>query len=124
MKLSYKLTKPIISAIDRFYGDIMDDSGLSIRNTITGITAELSDVMDFEGIPIPIIDTENKKLIITITTKRPGIIIGKAGKDIDALAKYLGKTLTDKDKIQINIIENKSVWFVNTGKDYDEFDYY
>lgn len=124
MKLSFELTKPIIRTIDRFYGDVMDDSKLSIRNTITSISAELSDVMDFEGINIPVSDIKDKKLIITITTRRPGIIIGKAGKDIDALTEYLRKEFPSKNQAEITIVEDKLDWFINTGRTYDELDYY
>jgi len=45
------------------------------------------------------------KLTVTITTARPGLIIGKGGQEVDKLKEEL-KKITDKD-IQINIFEIK-----------------
>ena len=52
-----------------------------------------------------IIERTLKMATITIATSRPGMIIGKGGKDVDALKEEL-KKVTDKD-IQINIHEIK-----------------
>lgn len=46
-----------------------------------------------------------KLITITVTTARPGIIIGKGGQEVDKLKEEL-KKITDKD-IQINIFEIK-----------------
>ena len=52
-----------------------------------------------------IIERTLKIIIITITTSRPGIIIGKAGQEVDKLKEEL-KKITLKD-VQINIFEIK-----------------
>lgn len=52
-----------------------------------------------------IIERTLKLVTITITTARPGIIIGKGGQEVDKLKEELRK-LTEKD-IQLNIIEIK-----------------
>ena len=52
-----------------------------------------------------IIERTLKLITITITTARPGIIIGKAGQDVDKLKEELRK-ITDKE-VQINIFEIK-----------------
>ena len=52
-----------------------------------------------------IIERTLKMATVTIATSRPGMIIGKGGKDVDALKEEL-KKLTDKD-VQINIHEIK-----------------
>lgn len=52
-----------------------------------------------------IIERTLKLITITITTSRPGIIIGKGGQEVDKLKEEL-KKLTDKD-VQINIFEIK-----------------
>ena len=52
-----------------------------------------------------IIERTLKLITITITTARPGIIIGKAGQEVDKLKEEL-KKITNKD-IQINIFEIK-----------------
>ncbi len=52
-----------------------------------------------------IIERTLKMATVTICTSRPGMIIGKGGKDVDALKEEL-KKLTDKE-VQINIHEVK-----------------
>ncbi len=52
-----------------------------------------------------IIERTLKMATVTVCTSRPGMIIGKGGKDVDALKEEL-KKLTDKD-VQINIYEIK-----------------
>ena len=52
-----------------------------------------------------IIERTLKMVTVTLCTSRPGFIIGKGGKDVDALKEEL-KKLTDKD-VQINIHEIK-----------------
>lgn len=55
------------------------------------------------GISRVIIERTLNRIIISIHTSRPGIIIGKGGSEVDALKEEL-KQLTGKD-VQINIIE-------------------
>ena len=52
-----------------------------------------------------IIERTLKLITITITTARPGIIIGKAGQEVDKLKEEL-KKLSGKD-VQLNIVEIK-----------------
>ena len=52
-----------------------------------------------------IIERTLKIITITITTARPGIIIGKAGQEVDKLKEELRK-ITSKE-VQINIFEIK-----------------
>lgn len=52
-----------------------------------------------------IIERTLKLITVTITTSRPGIIIGKGGQEVDKLKEEL-KKLTQKD-VQINIFEIK-----------------
>lgn len=52
-----------------------------------------------------VIERTLKLVTITVCTSRPGIIIGRGGKDVEKLKEEL-KTITDKD-IQINIFEVK-----------------
>jgi small subunit ribosomal protein S3 len=52
-----------------------------------------------------IIERTLKLITITITTARPGIIIGKGGQEVDKLREEL-KKITDKE-VQINIFEIK-----------------
>ena len=57
------------------------------------------------GISRIIIERTLKLVTVTITTARPGLIIGKGGQEVDKLKEEL-KKITDKD-IQINIFEIK-----------------
>ena len=59
------------------------------------------------GIARIVIERNLKRVTITIHTSRPGIIIGKGGKEVDLIREEL-KNLTGKD-IQINIVEIRKV---------------
>src|SRR3954466_4069767 len=56
------------------------------------------------GIAKIVIERTLGKLIITIHTSKPGIIIGKGGNEVDRIKEEL-KKLTKKDDVQINIME-------------------
>lgn len=56
------------------------------------------------GISRIVIERTLGKLIITIHTSKPGIIIGKGGGEVDRIKEEL-KKLTDKVDVQINILE-------------------
>ena len=56
------------------------------------------------GIAKIVIERTLGKLIITIHTSKPGIIIGKGGGEVDRIKEEL-KKLTGKDDVQINILE-------------------
>lgn len=56
------------------------------------------------GISRIVIERTLGKLIITIHTSKPGIIIGKGGAEVDRIKEEL-KKLTSKEDVQINIME-------------------
>src|SRR5215813_1989263 len=56
------------------------------------------------GISKIVIERTLNKLIITIHTSKPGIIIGKGGNEVDRIKEEL-KKLTGKEDVQINILE-------------------
>ena len=58
------------------------------------------------GVSRIIIERTLKLITVTITTSRPGIIIGKGGQEVDKLKEELKKITGGKD-IQINIFEIK-----------------
>ena len=79
------------------YGDnILEDS--KIRDYLNARLSKAS-------VSRIIIERTLKLVTITISTARPGIIIGKGGQEVDRLKDEL-KKLTDKD-VQINIFEIK-----------------
>jgi len=57
------------------------------------------------GIAKIIIERTIKRVILTINTARPGVVIGKGGGEVDKIKEEL-KAITDKD-VQINIFEVK-----------------
>lgn len=65
----------------------------------------ISTRIDKGGIAKVVIERTIKQVIITIYTSRPGIIIGKGGKEVENIREEL-KQLTSKD-VQINIAEVK-----------------
>lgn len=63
------------------------------------------------GISSVDIDRTSKKLTVTINTSRPGIVIGKGGKDVDKLREEI-KLLASRDSTikmdtQVNVLEIK-----------------
>ncbi|ANI90405.1 30S ribosomal protein S3 [Arachidicoccus ginsenosidimutans] len=56
------------------------------------------------GVSKIVIERTLGKLIVTIHTSKPGIIIGKGGGEVDRIKEEL-KKLTGKDDVQINILE-------------------
>jgi small subunit ribosomal protein S3 len=56
------------------------------------------------GIAKIVIERTLGKLIVTIHTSKPGIIIGKGGNEVDRIKEEL-KKLTGKEDVQINILE-------------------
>ncbi len=56
------------------------------------------------GISKIVIERTLGKLIVTIHTSKPGIIIGKGGGEVDRVKEEL-KKLTNKEDVQINILE-------------------
>ena len=65
----------------------------------------LEAILSKGGISRIFIERTLKLVTVTITTARPGLIIGKGGQEVDKLKEEL-KKITDKD-IQINIFEIK-----------------
>lgn len=57
------------------------------------------------GVASVIIERTPKRIILTVNTARPGIVIGQKGRNVDILKNEL-KTLTSKD-VQLNIVEIK-----------------
>ena len=84
---------------DRNYGDVLIQD-LKIRKMIMEKhkTAQISRVL--------IERPSNKRIIVNIHARKPGIIIGKSGSDIDLLKKDIIR-LSSGDEIYINIHEVK-----------------
>jgi small subunit ribosomal protein S3 len=85
-----------------WYGSKKDYAGKLIEDQ--KIRTYLNARINKGGISKIVIERTLGKLIITIHTSKPGIIIGKGGGEVDRIKEEL-KKLTGKDDVQINILE-------------------
>ena len=85
-----------------WYASKKDYSSKLIEDT--KIRAYLMARISKGGISKIVIERTLGKLIITIHTAKPGIIIGKGGGEVDRIKEEL-KKLTSKNDVQINILE-------------------
>ncbi len=85
-----------------WYGNHRDYAGKLIEDH--KIRTYLNARINKGGIAKIVIERTLGKLIITIHTSKPGIIIGKGGGEVDRIKEEL-KKLTGKEDVQINILE-------------------
>src|SRR4051794_1401112 len=85
-----------------WYGGKKDYAGKLIEEN--KIRTYLNARINKGGISRIVIERTLGKLIVTIHTSKPGIIIGKGGGEVDRIKEEL-KKLTGKDDVQINILE-------------------
>lgn len=85
-----------------WYGNHKDYAGKLIEDH--KIRTYLNARINKGGIAKIVIERTLGKLIITIHTSKPGIIIGKGGGEVDRIKEEL-KKLTAKEDVQINILE-------------------
>jgi small subunit ribosomal protein S3 len=85
-----------------WYGNRKDFAGKLIEDH--KIRAYLNARINKGGISKIVIERTLGKLIVTIHTSKPGLIIGKGGGEVDRIKEEL-KKLTGKEDVQINILE-------------------
>ena len=85
-----------------WYGSKKDFAGKLIEDN--RIRTYLNARINKGGISKIVIERTLGKLIVTIHTSKPGIIIGKGGGEVDRIKEEL-KKLTNKEDVQINILE-------------------
>src|SRR4028118_315511 len=85
-----------------WYGDKKDFAQKLVEDH--KIRAYLAARINKGGISRVVIERTLGKLIITVHTAKPGIIIGKGGQEVDRMKEEL-KKLTQKTDVQINIME-------------------
>jgi small subunit ribosomal protein S3 len=85
-----------------WYGGKKDYAGKLIEDH--KIRTYLNARINKGGIAKIVIERTLGKLIVTIHTSKPGIIIGKGGNEVDRIKEEL-KKLTGKEDVQINILE-------------------
>ena len=85
-----------------WFGTRKDFAGKLIEDT--KIRNYLNARINKGGISKIVIERTLGKLIVTIHTSKPGIIIGKGGGEVDRIKEEL-KKLTGKEDVQINILE-------------------
>jgi len=85
-----------------WYGNKKDFAGKLVEDN--KIRTYLNARISKGGIARIVIERTLGKLIVTIHTSKPGIIIGKGGGEVDRIKEEL-KKLTGKEDVQINILE-------------------
>jgi small subunit ribosomal protein S3 len=85
-----------------WYGNKKDFAGKLIEDN--KIRTYLNARINKGGISKIVIERTLQKLIVTIPTSKPGIIIGKGGGEVDRIKEEL-KKLTSNEDVQINILE-------------------
>ena len=85
-----------------WYGNKKDFAGKLIEDN--KIRTYLNARINKGGIAKIVIERTLNKLIVTIHTSKPGIIIGKGGGEVDRIKEEL-KKLTSNEDVQINIFE-------------------
>lgn len=98
--LNHKITDPT-------YGTCVSDVHIGIFSPILVVTKTLDHYFGFEGymrLHIHGIDVNTQKEIIEVTFRihRPGLLIGKAGKDIDEIQNRLEVAFNKRVHININ----------------------
>lgn len=97
---------------DPTYGTCVSDVHIGIFSPILVVTKTLEHYFGFEGymrlrVHNLIIDTQNESSIsVTFVLRRPGLLIGKGGKDIDNIKALLEKAFNKSVVVNINEVKN------------------
>lgn len=104
-KVPIALEKRILSSIYRFYNLNVVLDPVTNQFDLAGYDADLTTLYSITNIT----STYNSsgKLVVTITTHRPGMIIGKGGKRLNALQTWLEFDLVTDVKVQL---EESKLW--------------
>ena len=92
---------------DPYYGNVISDMKIGVFSPVLVATKTLEQYFGFEGyhrlrIHGVDVDTQQKDQIdVTIRLHRPGLLIGKGGKDIDAVSELLSSNFGKTTKIHI-----------------------
>jgi hypothetical protein len=103
--LNHKITEPT-------YGTKVSDVHIGIFSPLLVVTKTLDHYFGFESymrlrIHNIIIDTQKKNVIsVTFVLRRPGLLIGKGGKDIDNIKELLEKAFNKSVVVAINEVKN------------------
>jgi len=114
----------MLITIKRFIQDISSKKDQKVRNIaqliglyyvklagLSGLDKMKYDKAREDVISLGVTKIEFRGTVVTITLIRPGLLIGRHGKNIDDLTEYLSKQL--RQKISINIIEDKIIgWLI------------
>lgn len=92
---------------DTYYGNVISNMKIGVFSPVLVVTKTLEKHFGFEGynrlkIHGVDVDTQKKDLIdVTIRLHRPGLLIGRGGKDIDAVCELLSNNFGKTTKIHI-----------------------
>lgn len=97
---------------DTIYGTYVSDVHIGILSPMLVVTKTLDHYFGFESymnlcIHNIIIDTQNESSIsVTFVLRRPGLLIGTGGRDIDNIITLLEKAFNKKVDVSINEVKN------------------
>lgn len=104
---------------DTYYGTVISDMKIGVFSPVLVVTKTLEQHFGFEGynrLKIHGIDVDTQKrdeetmlveqIDVTIRLHRPGLLIGKAGKDIDTVSELLSENFGKQVKIHIVEVKN------------------
>lgn len=110
---NYEFNKVLNQKItDPTYGAYVSDVHIGIFSPILVVTKTLEHYFGFEGymrlrIHNIIIDTQNEiSISVNIALRRPGLLIGKGGKDIDNIKELLEKAFNKRVDLGIKEVKN------------------
>lgn len=123
----------MLITIKRFIQDISSKKDQKVRNIaqliglyyvklagLSGLDKMKYDKAREDVISLGVTKIEFRGTVVTITLIRPGLLIGRHGKNIDDLTEYLSKQL--RQKISINIIEDKIIGWLIPYEPYSDAD--
>lgn len=97
---------------DPYYGTVISDMKIGVFSPVLVATKTLEQYFGFEGyhrLRIHGVDVDTQQIDqinVTIRLYRPGLLIGKGGKDIDAVSELLSSNFGKTVKIHIVEVKN------------------
>lgn len=100
---------------DTYYGTVISNMKIGVFSPVLVVTKTLEQYFGFEGynrlkIHGVDVDTQKKDQIdVTIKLHRPGLLIGRGGKDIDAVSELLSNNFGKTTKIHIVEVDDINI---------------
>lgn len=97
---------------DPYYGDVISNMKIGVFSPVLVATKTLEQYFGFEGYHrlrihgVDVDTQQNERIDITIRLHRPGLLIGRGGKDIDTVSNLLSENFGKQVKIHIVEVKN------------------